>query len=266
MGDAKNTNGQPYFRPREFWAAALHVLRVFAASEYSRTSLEPGDGLAPHVVMELALLIEDLLAGTIPDQIRPLLHQGAPTTGTVDRRARAMAQAYVQFAHQGLIPDPAPVSTICVEFGIKARTASEWLRKPVLGYPWVPSKRHYSEKVRAEMVDSTLWFAAREYRRRGRSQSNRTANQDDWFSRYATASLGARVRRVGEAQVIREQREALARRATEAASKPRGSVPDASNPESSPLLQKPVAATNVHDHRDNSHGGSHGSRTSRKRR
>jgi hypothetical protein len=119
---------KPFFDPHEFWSAALEVLRAYRQSDLCSDSLMPRHGIPPVMVDELALLLEELLAGRVPDKILPLLSPGAPMLRPVERRARLCAAAYVDYARRGLIVDKAPVRTIREKFGIARRTASDWVK------------------------------------------------------------------------------------------------------------------------------------------
>jgi hypothetical protein len=55
--------------------------------------------------------------------------RGAPSAGFVETRAIMIAACYVKAAREQLIHDRAPVQTVRDEYGISARTASEWLKK-----------------------------------------------------------------------------------------------------------------------------------------
>ncbi len=168
----RNGDAMPYFDPHEFWFAALDVLRAYRRSDLCSNSLMPHHGIPPVMLDELALLLEELLAGRIPDKVLPLLTVGAPSLRPVERRARVCAAAYVNFARQGLIDDKAPVRTIREKFGIKARTASVWINRHLFGEPWLPSER-LPEQDQALSVAGALDAVAEEYARLGRAQDNR---------------------------------------------------------------------------------------------
>ena len=169
---SRNGDAMPYFDPHEFWSAALEVLRAYGRSDLCSSSLMPHHGIPPVMVDELALLLEELLAGRIPDKVLPLLSAGAPKLRPVERRARVCAAAYVNYARQGLIDDKAPVRTIREKFGISARTASVWVKTELIGEPWLPSER-LPKQAQAQSVAWALDAVAEEYARLGRAQDNR---------------------------------------------------------------------------------------------
>ncbi len=168
----RNGDAMPYFDPHEFWSAALEILHAYRRSDLCSDSLMPHHGIPPVMLDELALLLEELIAGRIPDKVLPLLTVGAPSLRPVERRARVCAAAYVNFARQGLIDDKAPVRTIREKFGIKARTASGWVNTHLFGEPWLPSDR-LPEETRAWSVAAALDAVAEEFARLGRAQDNR---------------------------------------------------------------------------------------------
>ena len=169
---SRDGNAMPYFDPHEFWSAAHEVLRAYRQSDLCSSSLVPHHGIPLVMLDELALLLEELLAGRIPDKVLPLLTVGAPSLRPVERRARVCAAAYVNFARQGLIDDKAPVRTIREKFGIAARTASVWVNTPLFGEPWLPSDR-MPEETRAWSVAAALDAVAEDYARLGRAQDSR---------------------------------------------------------------------------------------------
>lgn len=155
----------PHFKHREFWLAALDVLRAFRRSDLC-------DAVTPHLVDELVLLLEELLAGRPPDKVLPLSRPGAPSLRPLERRARVCAAAYVQYARRGMILDRAPVRTIREKFGISQRTATVWVKTTLHGDPWLPSEQ-LPEDVRARCIERALEAVADEYARKGRAQENR---------------------------------------------------------------------------------------------
>lgn len=173
LKDASGTK-MPHFNPREFWSAILEVLRAYRRSDLCSDSLLPHHGIPPVMVDELALMLEELLAGRIPDKVLPLLESGAPSLRPIERRARVYAAAYVQYARKGLINDKTPVRTIREKFGISPRTASIWVKSPITGQfadPWLPSDS-WPEKSRASAIASALNAVASEYAREGRAQAS----------------------------------------------------------------------------------------------
>jgi hypothetical protein len=153
------------FDPRAFWSSALDVLLAFRRTELC-------DAVTPQLVDELALLLEEMIAGRIPEKVEALRRGGAPSVRPVERRARAVAAAYVRFARRGLIQDGAPVATIQQRFGIARRTATLWANSSERGEPWLPSAR-LPEELQAKSVHRSLDAAADEYARKGRAQANR---------------------------------------------------------------------------------------------
>jgi len=168
----RHGDNQPYFDPREFWTASLEVLRSYRRSDLCSDSLMPHHGIPPVMVDELALLLEELLAGRIPNKVLPLLSVGPPRLRPVERRAQVLAAAYVDYARRGLIEDKAPVKTIREKFGIQPRTASNWVKTELIGDPWLPSER-LSEQTRARSVAAALDVVAEDYARFGRAAANR---------------------------------------------------------------------------------------------
>ena len=169
---SRDGDAMPYFDPHEFWFAAHEVLRAYRRSDLCSSSLVPHHGIPTVLLDELALLLEELLAGRIPDKVLPLLTVGAPSLRPVERRARVCAAAYVHFARRGLIDDKAPVRTIREKFGMKARTATDWINTRQFDEPWLPSKR-WLEQDQARCVAAMLNPVAEEYARLGRAQDNR---------------------------------------------------------------------------------------------
>lgn len=163
------TGAMLQFKAQEFWQSVLDVLEAFRKTDLC-------DSVAPYLVDELAVLIEELLAGRLPDKVLPLLSPGSPSLRPVERRARAMAAAYVRFAKQGLIDDKRPVSTIRKLFDIHANTASLWMKSRERGEPWLPSE-HLPLSVQADSVRWSLNAVAEEYARKGRGQAGRTKNR-----------------------------------------------------------------------------------------
>jgi hypothetical protein len=160
-----DTGAMLRFDPRAFWSSVLAVLVAFRRTELC-------DTVTPHLVDELALLLEELLAGRVPDKVLPLLDAGAPSLRPVERRARVIAAAYVRFAQQGLIPDSAPVKTIREKFRIAPSTATLWVRTRDRGDPWLPSEKLPLD-VQANSVALALNAVADEYARKGRGQAGR---------------------------------------------------------------------------------------------
>jgi hypothetical protein len=161
----RDGNSMPHFNPCEFWSAALDVLRAFRRTDLC-------NAVTPQLVDELALLLEELLAGSVPHKVRPLQRRGAPSLKPLERRARVCAAAYVHYARRGMIPDRAPVRTIRAGFGISERTATDWVKTPLQGDPWLPSEQ-LPEDVRAKCIAWAIKTVADEYVRKGRAQENR---------------------------------------------------------------------------------------------
>ena len=157
------------FDPRDFWSAALDVLLAFRSSEHC-------DAVSPHLVDELALLLEELLAGRVPDKVLGLLDSGAPSLRPVERRARAIAAAYVRFARDGLIADKTPIRTIREKFGIGSTTATLWAKAQERGDPWLPSEK-LPVAAQANSVAWALNAVADEYARKGRGQKGRVKHR-----------------------------------------------------------------------------------------
>ncbi|HKT18365.1 MAG TPA: hypothetical protein VJR47_10005 [Stellaceae bacterium] len=157
------------FNPHEFWQSVLDVLLAFRKTDLS-------DSVTPYLVDELALLLEELIAGRVPDKVLPLLTSGSPSLRPVERRARVIAAAYVRFAKQGLIRDKRPITTIRELFRIHPNTASLWMKSPERGEPWLPSER-LPLKVQADSIRWSLNAVAAEYARKGRSQAGRFNNR-----------------------------------------------------------------------------------------
>ena len=158
---------QGHFDSIKFWRSALDYLIAMREVRVAESSNEVRHPI-PFLMMTLEALIEELLAGRIPNNVLPLLERGAPRLRPFERRARVLAQAYVNYAEDGQIDDPNPRQTIEEKFGIKSSTVRSWLKTPLDGYPFLPSTR-ISFKARVQTVVGGLNDAAREYAEAGRA-------------------------------------------------------------------------------------------------
>lgn len=156
-----------HFDSTNFWRSALDYLVAMRAVRVAESSNEKQHPI-PFLMLTLEPLIEELLAGRIPNNVLPLLERGAPSLRPFERRARVLAQAYVNFAKEGLINDPTPRQTVEEKFGVKPSTVRAWLKTSLDGYPFLLSNRN-SLKARVSSVVGGLNDAAREYAEAGRA-------------------------------------------------------------------------------------------------